>query len=193
MDSFIALRAQHILVTLLALTMCITLGISSTLAASVLPPPLPPHAKAPVVSKQNAESEFLLAHNKARSAVGVGPLKWSKKLANDTSRRVRYLRKNQGCDYADTGSSEYGMNQFRVNNMDATPQAAVQAWMEEKKYYNHAKNTCAENHYCNSYQQVVWKKTTWVGCAQTECNMEHVSLTICYYDPPGNVNGQKPY
>ncbi|KAF5193019.1 Pathogenesis-related protein [Thalictrum thalictroides] len=173
MDSFIPL-----LITLVALTMyTTTLGIS-TLAPVVLP--LPP-------------SEFLLAHNKARSAVGVGPLQWSKKLANDTSRLVRYQRNKMSCNFAEMKLTKYGMNQFWASYMAVTPRTAVESWVEKKKYYNHTTNTCAKSQNCGVYKQVVWRKSIEFGCAQAKCSKDHVTLTICLYDPPGNVIGQKPY
>lgn len=140
-----------------------------------------------------AASEFLEAHNQARAAVGVGPLKWSEKLANASSRLVRYQRNKMGCQFANLINSSYGGNQLWASGMAVTPRMAVDHWVQEKIYYNHANNSCVPNHQCGVYTQVVWKKSLELGCAQAACVKERASLTVCFYNPPGNVVGESPY
>jgi pathogenesis-related protein 1 len=38
----------------------------------------------------------------------------------------------------------------------------------------------------------VWRRTAEVGCAQATCTTG-ATLTICLYNPHGNVQGQSPY
>lgn len=183
---------QHAMLTLLALAICIT---TSTVANR---PPPPPPPKAIHHSKPNATTEFLLAHNKARAAVKVPPLEWNKTLATDSSRIIRYQRNYKGCNFAHMAITKYGMNQmWEIGSGDIpqqSPREAVESWVQKKKDYNYAKNTCAKHdHSCGVYKQVVWNKTTDVGCAQAVCPKEHVALTICLYYPPGNIIGQTPY
>lgn len=72
---------------------------------------------------------------------------------------------------------------------------AVNHWVEEKSFYNHGDNTCAPNHRCGVYTQVVWRKSRDLGCDQAVCDKGGVSvtLTVCFYSPPGNVVGESPY
>ncbi|XP_058081160.1 STS14 protein [Magnolia sinica] len=142
--------------------------------------------------KPNATDEFLVGHNQARSLVHVGPLNWSQKLAAEVSRLVRYQRDNKSCNFADLSSSTFGANQA-IGGLDMTPRQAIDLWASQKQFYNHANNTCAPGHDCNVYTQVVWKKTLEVGCAQARCVKKGATLTICFYFPPGNVIGEKPY
>ncbi|XP_062102307.1 STS14 protein [Humulus lupulus] len=147
-------------------------------------------AEAPLSS---AAKEYLQAHNQARAAVGVEPLEWSETLANASSRLVRYQRNKMSCQFANLTNSRYGANQFWAGGGTSTPRMAVDKWVEEKQYYNHANNTCAPNQTCGVYTQVVWRKSLRLGCAQATCVKDQTTLTICFYDPPGNYIGESPY
>lgn len=141
----------------------------------------------------SAAQEYLQAHNQARAAVGVGPLEWSESLENASSLVVRYQRNKMGCQFANMTNSKYGANQFWASGGPGTPRMAVDKWVEEKQYYNHADNTCAPNHMCGVYTQVVWKKSQQLGCSQATCPKDQTTLTICLYNPPGNYVGESPY
>uniref|UniRef100_A0A5B7BX51 Putative STS14 protein-like n=1 Tax=Davidia involucrata TaxID=16924 RepID=A0A5B7BX51_DAVIN len=145
------------------------------------------------VAAPNATQEFLDTHNQARAEVGVGPLEWSEKLANATSLLVRYQRDKKGCNFAELSAGKYGGNQLWASGATVTPRMAVEEWVAEKKYYNYGNNSCAPDHRCGVYTQVVWRKSLELGCAQATCGKEHASLTICFYNPPGNVIGESPY
>ncbi|POO02629.1 Cysteine-rich secretory protein, allergen V5/Tpx-1-related [Trema orientale] len=138
--------------------------------------------------------EYLQAHNEARAAVGVGPLEWSEALANASGRLVRYQRNRMSCQFANLTNFRYGANQLWAGGGPETPRMAVEKWVEEKQYYSHADNTCAPNHTCGVYTQVVWRKSLQLGCAQATCLKKvQTSITICLYNPPGNYVGESPY
>ena len=98
-----------------------------------------------------------------------------------------------GCQFANLSTSKYGGNQLWSGGMAMTPRMAVDNWVQEKNYYNHTDNSCAPNHSCGVYTQVVWRKSLELGCAQATCVKEQASLTVCFYDPPGNIIGESPY
>ncbi|XVF61937.1 hypothetical protein PTKIN_Ptkin08bG0175600 [Pterospermum kingtungense] len=139
----------------------------------------------------NAAREFLDAHNQARAAVGVGPLKWSNQLSNATDHLARYQSNRMGCQFANLTGYQYGANQVWSSGI-MTPKEAVDTWVKEKNYYDYANNSCAPNRQCGLYTQVVWKNTSELGCAQASCKNQ-VTLTICFYNPPGNYVGERPY
>ncbi|KAJ8770743.1 hypothetical protein K2173_021390 [Erythroxylum novogranatense] len=141
----------------------------------------------------SAAREFLEAHNQARSAVGVPPLNWSEMLANATSKLVRYQRNQKSCQFANLNNSKYGGNQLWASGMLVTPRMVVDYWVQERNFYNHTDNSCVPNHSCGVYTQVVWRKSLELGCAQATCVKEQASLTICFYNPPGNIIGESPY
>ncbi|XP_052198026.1 STS14 protein [Diospyros lotus] len=155
----------------------------AALPTATTPPPAPP----------SASQEFLDPHNQARAAVGVAPLKWSDMLANATSRLVRYQRDKKGCQFAELSSGKYGGNQLWSSGMPVPPRAAVETWVAEKQYYNYTDNSCEPNRKCGVYTQVVWSKSLELGCAQASCAKDQSTLTICFYNPPGNVIGERPY
>ncbi|GMH06454.1 hypothetical protein Nepgr_008294 [Nepenthes gracilis] len=153
-----------------------------------------PNNEPTAAAQPSAAEEFLDVHNQARAEVGVGPLKWGESLANATTRLVRYQGVRNRCQFANLSSGgKYGANQLWASGMVVTARMAVEAWVAEKKYYNHTDNSCAANHRCGVYKQVVWRKSSELGCAQATCAKEGSSLTICFYYPPGNVIGESPY
>ncbi|CAO2828288.1 unnamed protein product [Amaranthus hypochondriacus] len=169
----------HVIISLV-----LPLLLSSVYGQVPPPPPLTPQAQ-----------QFLDAHNQARAEVGVGPLKWSPTLANATARLVMYQRLKNNCQFADLSSNKikYGANQLWAQGSVVGPKMAVDAWVAEKKYYNHENNTCTMGQQCGVYTQVVWRKTAELGCSQTSCVKNGTSLTVCYYNPPGNIVGESPY
>ncbi|KAJ8645709.1 hypothetical protein MRB53_007457 [Persea americana] len=166
------------------LAMCITSSVDG-LGQNQLPQS-PAPGGAP-----NVTEEFLGGHNQARAAVGVKPQHWSLKLASLASRLVRYQRDKRSCDFASTDLG-FGSNQEKAN-YPRSPSEVVESWVAEKKYYNYADNSCAPNHTCGVYTQVVWNTSLELGCAQASCAKGGASITICLYNPPGNYVGQRPY
>uniref|UniRef100_A0ACD5WD50 Uncharacterized protein n=1 Tax=Avena sativa TaxID=4498 RepID=A0ACD5WD50_AVESA len=140
-----------------------------------------------------ASDEFLAPHNKARAAVRVPPLRWSAELAaaaaSTTSQQQQQPDKN--CGFADMRASPYGANQGWAS-YPARPAEVVASWVEQGKYYTRANNSCVAGKQCGTYTQVVWRRTAWLGCAQASC-ASGATLTLCLYDPHGNVQGQSPY
>lgn len=132
---------------------------------------------------------FLVPQNEAREQVGVSPLKWDVKLA--TYARV-YARERRGDCLLQHSEGPFGENIFwgSVRGWNATD--AVGAWVDEKKWYNYANNSCSSGQDCTHYTQIVWRTTTNVGCAVIKCNSGDTFITCNYY-PPGNFVGARPY
>ncbi|KAB1669802.1 hypothetical protein ES319_1Z009100v1 [Gossypium barbadense] len=172
-----------------ALITILLLAIYHHTAQSAAPPPA---TTAPPSMLPPAARDFLQAHNQARAAVGVAPLKWSQQLANASSLIARYQRNKMGCQFANLTNHKYGANQLWGSGAAVTPLMAVETWVKEKDYYDYGTNTCAPNHKCGVYTQVVWKNSSDLGCSQATCK-DQVTLTICFYNPPGNYIGEKPY
>ncbi|XP_004981879.1 STS14 protein [Setaria italica] len=138
-----------------------------------------------------AANEYLAPHNQARAAVGVAPLRWSGDLASAAAAVVVRQQRQGGCAFADMGGSPYGANQGWASYR-AAPGEVVASWVATGQYYTHANNTCAPGRQCGTYTQVVWRRTAEVGCAQATC-ATGATLTVCLYNPHGNVQGQSPY
>lgn len=154
-------------------------------------PPLPTPAPSPVADREPASFAGTVdAHNRVRAAVGVPPLAWSNKVAEVAQNWADGLKATRGCDMKHSSNS-YGENLFWGSGKRWTMSEAVASWAEEKADYTYASNSCRSGGVCGHYTQVVWKKSTVVGCGMAFCGSAMV--VVCNYDPPGNYVGQKPY
>ncbi|KAF8674295.1 hypothetical protein HU200_048118 [Digitaria exilis] len=138
-----------------------------------------------------AAAEYLAPHNQARAAVGVPPLRWSADLSSAAAKVVAQQQRQGRCAFADMAGSSYGANQGWASYR-ARPGEVVASWVAQGKYYTHANNTCVAGKQCGTYTQVVWRRTQELGCAQASC-ATGATLTVCLYNPHGNVQGQSPY
>lgn len=73
------------------------------------------------------------------------------------------------------------------------PATVVKAWGDEEQYYNEASNQCTgpRGKTCRHYTQLVWSRTTAVGCARARC--ESAEIWVCNYSPRGNIMQVRPY
>jgi len=70
---------------------------------------------------------------------------------------------------------------------------AIDMWANEKAYYNYESNS-GDGHVVGHYTQVVWQKTTKVGCGKAESKTDRPgSYVVCRYYIAGNMVGEKPY
>ncbi|KAG0448532.1 hypothetical protein HPP92_020085 [Vanilla planifolia] len=160
----------------------------------------PSSSRLPAPANSTTDYEFLKAHNVARAAVQVGPLRWNRKLASRARRLATETQQRSGdpasCEFSDLPSTSlpYGANQA-VGNFLVKPTAVVGSWVEEaRRHYNYFHNSCDDGHEseCEAYTQVVWRKTKEIGCGRANCGKDG-ALTICLYYPRGNIPGQRPY
>ena len=138
-------------------------------------------------------------HNCMRSQVSpaavppLAPLSWSTAIATTAQTWVSQ------CNFAREPGLPYGENTAFFSGGTATVQQATQLWVAERVFYDYAGNTCAPGQICGHYTQIVWRSTTQVGCGRAVCNTGNPfgsgtwTYIVCRYDPPGNVNGQRPY
>ncbi|HTJ42003.1 MAG TPA: CAP domain-containing protein [Kofleriaceae bacterium] len=140
-----------------------------------------------------------LAHNEARSKVGVAPLVWDPALATIASSYVAMCIDANGDGLVDhnpnrsNGYPTYVGENIYASSGTATGPAAVQLWVAEAQYYDYATNTCAAGQICGHYTQVVWAATQKLGCALHNCpGLKYPSTIVCDYGPGGNTGG-RPY
>ena len=146
---------------------------------------------------------LVAAHNKWRAKVGVPSQRWSDALARSSQSWADTLKGR--CMVKHSHARPYGENIYyagplsktsRSEGTKTTPQQissekVVDAWGEEKKWYDHRSNSCHGGE-CGHYTQVVWKDTREVGCGMAYCNND-AQLWVCQYKKAGNFRGQKPY
>lgn len=153
-----------------------------------------------VQAQNNLAKEFLDAHNKIRAEVGLPPLKWSNEVARYAQDWANQLQKN--CSFNHRPNGKYGENlAMRWSGNIPNPADFVAQWYEEKAAFDkhfldrngNVTGTC-----CNGfmeyghYSQIVWEKTTEVGCAVVKCG-NNKYICVCNYNPAGNMRGGKPF
>jgi uncharacterized protein YkwD len=153
----------------------------------VKPSPSPTPTPSPQAALSPLAKEMIASHNQVRSQVGVGPLTWSPSLAAYAQEWANKLAATGQFEHRQT--SGYGENLYWGQGRAASPSNVVTSWANEVSDYNYSNNNCRD--VCGHYTQIVWKKTTEVGCAVAKVRNEE--YWVCNYNPPGNYVGQKPY
>lgn len=139
---------------------------------------------------QNSPQDYRDAHNAARQQVGIGPMTWDDSVAAYAG---EYAAERAAGDCQMVHShGPYGENLFLGYGKEYNAVDAVSLWVEEGKDYDRTSNACAAGKQCGHYTQVMWSDSVRLGCARVVCNNGDNFIT-CNYDPPGNVDGQRPY
>lgn len=145
----------------------------------------------PTSNLTSLQQEALDAHNKARAKDFKGAeVTWNTSIATTAQSYADELAKTGKFEH---DNSNYGENIFAASE-DKGYQSAVDSWYDEKADYNYNNNSC--NSVCGHYTQVVWKKTTEIGCGKatyTYGNMKGSTVIVCRYNPRGNFGDEKPY
>jgi len=136
-------------------------------------------------------AESLAAHHSWRSKVGVPDLVWNTTLANNAKKWADTIARNgrssHSQDRVNTGENiSYGT----TNTNTITD--FVGLWGAEGKYFvagrPYPKCTSRSESDVWHYTQLVWRKTTQVGCGMGYSNGR--SWYVCQYYPRGNMIGQ---
>jgi hypothetical protein len=170
------------------------LGSSS---ASVVPASRPSLQTMPRAAQANAsmQQEILAAHNKYRTAVKVPSLVWSNTLASHAQQWANHLASLGGRTLQHSSNTGEGENLWLGTTGAFSYTKMVDLWGAEKKYFvrgtfpnvSSTGNWMAVGH----YTQMIWKKTTQVGCATAKAGGN--DILVCRYSPPGNYRGQPVY
>ncbi|UZQ55057.1 CAP domain-containing protein [Trichothermofontia sichuanensis B231] len=153
--------------------------------------PRQPTPEQPTINPSGSNStiaqEMLAAHNQWRSRVGVPPLRWSPQLTSYAQEWANYLASTGQFNHRP--QQQYGENLFWGSGRRWSPTEVVNDWGSEVRDYDYASNRCRS--VCGHYTQVVWSRTTEVGCAVGRSGNQEV--WVGNYHPPGNFIGQRPY
>ncbi|KAF5365262.1 hypothetical protein D9758_005375 [Tetrapyrgos nigripes] len=136
-------------------------------------------------SWQQIQQAWLDSHNSVRAKFGAGNLQW-----NDTLAAAAQTWSNK-CVFEHSHGllGAFGEN-LAAGTGDYTIQQAAKAWADESSQYDH------NNPQYSHFTQMVWKSTTQVGCALTECtgifdpSFGPAKFYTCEYYPQGNVISQ---
>lgn len=129
-------------------------------------------------------SGILEAHNKARADVNLPPLTWSCKLAEMAQGWA-----NRGI-FEHSPDSDFGENIAAALHPDSSPITSITAWWQEKSFWDNTAAQCQTGKACYHYTQIVWKKTTEVGCGINRNSSGKMKMFfVCNYNPAGNFPG----
>lgn len=129
-------------------------------------------------------TELLAAQNKARAEQKLPPLTWDCNLAKYAQ---EWSTRGVAEHRADT---PYGENVFVASNTAEPIETVVKTWMREKANWDNKNATCAPGKVCNHYTQIMWNRTSQIGCGiNRNATGKWKVLLVCNYDPAGNSGG----
>ncbi|KAM0788908.1 hypothetical protein ACM66B_002989 [Microbotryomycetes sp. NB124-2] len=159
---------------------------SSTISRQTSTPAAAPTQPAPA-GDDSLKSLALKAHNDFRTQHDAQPLKWSDSLAATAQKW------SDRCVFEHGGGKGIGAgeNLAATSDSKASITVGVKMWTDEVKDYDPA-----TPHY-DHFTQVVWRKTTELGCSKTVCpSLKGTSwggsFFVCLYSPPGNMLPYSP-
>ncbi|GLJ27170.1 hypothetical protein SUGI_0532620 [Cryptomeria japonica] len=127
------------------------------------------------LTNSQAIADFTDPQNVARKAVGVPALKWNSTVAAFARNYARQRRND--CLLEHSKGSPYGDNILWGKGPNWTRRQAINAWIDERKWYIHASNTCTGPD-CTHYTQIMWATTTSVGCSIMKCGQLYWHQTL---------------
>ena len=150
-----------------------------------------------IIKAQNTGSEvstedaiiILKVHNDYRNEVGIDSLIWSNELSKVAQKWANKLSKSK-CRIKHSRKKGIGENIFWSSIPVKNVKEVVTNWGNEKEYYSY--RDCCKGHKTLHYTQIIWEKTTEVGCGVATCK-DGSQIWVCNYSPQGNFIGEKPY
>lgn len=144
----------------------------------------------------NFEARVLAAHNRERSALGVGPLHWDSALARDARVWAQHLSATGRFEHAPENSRDpEGENLWAGTRGYYPLEAMVNGWVREKRFFRLGtfpnNSTTGRIADVGHYTQLVWRGTRQVGCALATGTREDV--LVCRYSDAGNYFGEHPF
>lgn len=139
---------------------------------------------------------ILAAHNAARSAIGLAPLTWNARMAEDARQWAVHLAQTGEFSHAGSaGRSGNGENLWAGTKGRYSPDDMVGAWTAEKRFFRTgrfpANSSDGRWESVAHYTQIIWRETREIGCGLAAG--KSLDVLVCRYGNPGNILGQMPY
>jgi uncharacterized protein YkwD len=160
--------------------------------ARTIQPVAPPRDGRP---SNEVETRVLRAHNAERARVGSAPLIWDEGLEREARAWAEHLLDTSSFAH-DPSPHGHGENLWTGwGGRTWTPEEMVGEWIAEKAQYRHgtfpAVSRTGDWTVVGHYTQLIWSRTTHVGCAVVSRGDR--SVLACRYSPPGNIDGMRAY
>ncbi len=161
------------------------------------------------ISANSSFNEAILKqHNFYRNIAGIKSLKWNKDLEALSSSWASTLKKSHDCklqhssksyrsnatSFRYVGENLYGAWSSRAFTVGPEQGLkAVDNWYNEIRDFQYSKKgvVCAKRNQKQAighFTQVMWDKSTDVGCAYATCGAGTSMVVVCNYGPAGNFN-----
>lgn len=142
------------------------------------------------------EYRVLASHNAERAKLGISPLRWDPALAASAQRWADHLAATGRFEHApENAKAPEGENLWAGTKGYYAPEAMVDAWVREKKYFRPGvfpdNSTTGRVEDVGHYTQLVWRETGEVGCARATSAEE--DILVCRYADAGNYIGERPF
>ena len=143
------------------------------------------------------EARILAAHNRERASLGIPNLQWSPQLSASAAKWADHLGTSGAFEHSpdESGQPIEGENLWAGTRDYYTPESMVGLWVAEKRNFKPglfpANSRNGDVEVVGHYTQLMWRRTTAVGCAIAKSRSEDV--LVCRYSTAGNVTGERPF
>ncbi len=139
---------------------------------------------------------YVAAHNRWRANYGTANVEWDATIAAFAQEWADNQAAAGTMNHRD--ENPYGENLFSGTAGAYGPDAVVDAWGGEVKDWDLActgdlEQCCKVEWWnCAHFTQVVWSKTTKIGCGKATSASGN-DIVVCNYSPKGNYSGVSPF
>lgn len=168
------------------------------LAASLALALAAPFAQGATGLDNNLDQRLLAGHNRERATIGIQPLLWDDKLAQDAALYARHLAQvgylvHSRDDPRDPDPQ--GENLWAGTHGYYGPESMVGLWIAEKEDFKQGvfpnNSLSGDLEKVAHYTQVMWRSSHAVGCAVAHGRDD--DFLVCRYSEGGNVIGERPF
>jgi len=143
------------------------------------------------------DQRVLAAQNRERAVMAVPPLQWDPVLAQGAEDWARHLSRSGRFEHSpnDPTAAPEGENIWGGTPGYYAPEDMVGLWVAEKAHFKPgvfpATSRSGRVEDVSHYTQLVWARTTHVGCGVNSEGGEEI--LVCRYRTAGNVIGEKVF
>lgn len=166
------------------------LGVAQASAAGFLVP-----GEAACADRSSLSTIALVEHNATRRTVGLPPLQWSARLADEARAHAARLARSESLYHDPSLHDDVGENLWMGTRCAYAARRMIDAWAREASLYRHGRfpdiSRTGDWADTGHYSQMVWRDTREVGCALAGNGADE--YLVCRYAPAGNIEGEFAY